>query len=36
MARGRQIATLEAAEANVERILNLIFAVERQPSEGVV
>jgi ABC-type sugar transport system ATPase subunit len=36
MARGRQIATLEAAEASVERILNLIFAVERRPSEGVV
>jgi ABC-type sugar transport system ATPase subunit len=35
MARGRQIATLEAAEATVERILNLIFAVERRPSEGV-
>ena len=30
MARGRQIATLEAAEASVERILNLIFAVERR------
>ena len=36
MARGRQIAMLEGAEASVERILNLIFAVERQPSEGVV
>ena len=36
MAHGKQIATLEAAEASVERILNLIFAVERQPSEGVV
>lgn len=36
MARGRQIAVLEAAEATVERILNLIFAVERRPSEGVV
>jgi ABC-type sugar transport system ATPase subunit len=34
MTRGRQIATLEAAEASVERILNLIFAVERRPSEG--
>jgi ABC-type sugar transport system ATPase subunit len=36
MASGRQIAMLEAAEATVERILNLIFAVERRPSEGVV
>jgi ABC-type sugar transport system ATPase subunit len=36
MARGRQIAVLEAAEATVARILNLIFAVERRPSEGVV
>jgi ABC-type sugar transport system ATPase subunit len=36
MARGRQIATLEAAEASVERILNLIFAVERRPSDGEV
>jgi ABC-type sugar transport system ATPase subunit len=36
MASGRQIAMLEAAEATVERILNLIFAVERRPSEGIV
>jgi rhamnose transport system ATP-binding protein len=36
MASGRQIALLEAAEATVERILNLIFDVERRPSEGVV
>lgn len=34
MARGRQIATLGAAEASVERILNLIFEVEPLPSEG--
>jgi ABC-type sugar transport system ATPase subunit len=36
MASGRQIAILEAAEATVERILNLIFAVACRPSEGVV
>ena len=36
MASGRQIAMLEAAEATVERILNLICAVERRPTEGVV
>lgn len=32
MAGGRQLATLAAEEASVERILNLIFAVERQPN----
>ncbi len=35
MARGQQIADLDGAEATVERILNLIFAVERQPTAGV-
>lgn len=34
MARGRQIALLDGAEASVERILNLIFAVERRPVAG--
>ena len=34
MARGRQIALLDAAEATVERIFNLIFAVERRPLAG--
>ena len=32
MARGKQIATLEGHEASVERILNLIFAVESRPA----
>lgn len=32
MARGKQIATLDGHEAGVERILNLIFAVENQPN----
>ena len=32
MARGKQIAMLDGAEASVERILNLIFAVESRPS----
>jgi ABC-type sugar transport system ATPase subunit len=32
MARGRQIALLEHADATVERILNLIFEVEGRPS----
>jgi rhamnose transport system ATP-binding protein len=32
MARGKQIATLEGQEASVERILNLIFAVESRPA----
>jgi len=35
MARGRQIAELDGAQATVERILNLIFAVERRPAAGV-
>lgn len=34
MARGRQIATLEGEEASVERILNLIFAVDRGAPAG--
>ncbi|OYV33431.1 MAG: hypothetical protein B7Z80_24095 [Rhodospirillales bacterium 20-64-7] len=34
MARGQQIALLDGAEASVERILNLIFAVERRPVAG--
>jgi ABC-type sugar transport system ATPase subunit len=33
MARGRQVALLEHADASVERILNLIFAVEERPAE---
>ena len=32
MARGKQIATLEGHETSVERILNLIFAVESRPA----
>ena len=32
MARGKQIATLDGHEASVERILNLIFAVENRPA----
>jgi ABC-type sugar transport system ATPase subunit len=32
MARGEQIATLDGHEASVERILNLIFAVEERPA----
>ena len=32
MARGKQIATLDGHEASVERILNLIFAVEDRPA----
>jgi len=31
MARGKQITTLDGHEASVERILNLIFAVENRP-----
>ena len=31
MARGRQIGLLDGREASVERILNLIFAVENRP-----
>lgn len=31
MARGKQIATLEGHETSVERVLNLIFAVESRP-----
>jgi hypothetical protein len=31
MARGKPIATLDSHEASVERILNLIFAVENRP-----
>ena len=34
MARGKQIATLEGQEASVERILNLIFAVESRPAKA--
>jgi ABC-type sugar transport system ATPase subunit len=34
MARGRQIGLLDAADANVERILNLIFSVERRIVAG--
>ena len=36
MARGKQIATLEGQEASVERILNLIFAVEGRPAMAEV
>ena len=36
MARGKQIATLEGQEASVERILNLIFAVEGRPAVAEV
>jgi ABC-type sugar transport system ATPase subunit len=32
MARGKQIAMLDGTEASVERILNLIFAVESRPA----
>jgi ribose transport system ATP-binding protein len=32
MARGKQIAMLDGHEASVERILNLIFAVENRPN----
>jgi ABC-type sugar transport system ATPase subunit len=32
MARGRQIGLLDGREASVERILNLIFAVENRPA----
>jgi ABC-type sugar transport system ATPase subunit len=32
MARGKPIATLDGHEASVERILNLIFAVENRPA----
>ncbi|WP_048859747.1 ATP-binding cassette domain-containing protein, partial [Acidisphaera rubrifaciens] len=33
MARGRQIALLDGTETSVERILNLIFAVEGRPTD---
>jgi ABC-type sugar transport system ATPase subunit len=36
MARGKQIATLDGHEASVERILNLIFAVENRPTPAAV
>jgi rhamnose transport system ATP-binding protein len=36
MARGKQIATLDGHEASVERILNLIFAVENRPNAAGV
>jgi ABC-type sugar transport system ATPase subunit len=32
VARGKQIATLDGHEASVERVLNLIFAVEDRPA----
>ncbi len=32
MARGKQIALLDGHEATVERVLNLIFAVEDRPA----
>ncbi len=36
MARGKPIATLDSHEASVERILNLIFAVENRPLTAAV
>jgi hypothetical protein len=36
MARGKPIGTLDSHEASVERILNLIFAVENRPLTAAV
>jgi len=36
MARGKPIATLDGHEASVERVLNLIFAVENRPAPAGV